>query len=937
MSSTWSPQAVRALRGEASRAAFARQVGVTPNTIYRWELPDDAKESRRPRGAVLERLDRLAGRPAAPTAPAIAEDVADALVGVERIMRGAASMGRADLLRVVTSARSASIDARAIAAAGLALHDVLLRSDAQSALTAIAGPLVDAEQGRLVDASAALVHAVAALAHSLPDATLFDAGRVHAYAARAEELAHGDAGVSFLAWFATNLVAQMLADEELLARAFARRDRVDWSELPPLLALHDAEARSVRATSIGQHSLAARLREEVAAGAEASGYSLLLARVHALSAIRTLDELGDVESAIHSARRSLEIARAANASPGVHLLFAARALGEALFRAGRPEEALAALAELDTFTGATGLPPIMAVTTLARVYMLTGRSAEIEQLARSLRACEAPAFRAVLHVHARFVDAVALFAASRDPERTLEAFELVTTEARGWTFLVRECLIYSANAYLLARGEEEARGALRRARRFLDRVPSPWASAQLRRVEGAIVAAYGEWREARRSMESVIGTLEAGGDAADAAMARYLLAAIAKGFGDANGEAMLEDARALVARLGLKVPGSIEAGLRRFVPRRSGEAAGARADAIERLVGPLQRLAVRGAEQRQLARELVAIANDMLGTTGVELVEAEQPPAGFEGFEFGDGAGRTFQLGAPAPLDARSRAILTVLSTTAGLAFELAALRGEDAPRPAGDDDASLPGFVAASASMRAVRDEVKRLAASRATVVIQGESGAGKEVVARALHDLSTRAAGPYLPFNCAAVPRELFEGQLFGYRRGAFTGATRDHPGVLGSADGGTIFLDEIGELPLDVQPKLLRFLENGEIFPLGVDRPRIVDVRVIAATHRDLGAMVRDRRFREDLYYRLQVIALRIPPLRDRREDIAPLARRFLEQLSKGDPPVIAPDAMAKLQAHAWPGNVRELRNVIERAIAYSPRPAILRAAHIRLVAE
>jgi transcriptional regulator with PAS, ATPase and Fis domain len=236
---------------------------------------------------------------------------------------------------------------------------------------------------------------------------------------------------------------------------------------------------------------------------------------------------------------------------------------------------------------------------------------------------------------------------------------------------------------------------------------------------------------------------------------------------------------------------------------------------------------------------------------------------------------------------------------------------------------------------MRALRSEIAHLATSRATVVVQGESGTGKEIVARAIHDLSTRAQMPYVAFNCAAVPRDLFEGQLFGYKRGAFTGAVQDQPGVLQAAEGGTIFLDEIGELPLDVQPKLLRFLENGEIFPLGEKRPHVVDVRVIAATHRDLAALVRERRFREDLYYRLQVIALRIAPLRDRREDIAPLTRHFLRQLSTAEsPPVLAPDALAKLNAYGWPGNVRELRNVIERALAYSPPPRIIRAEHLKI---
>ena len=184
--------------------------------------------------------------------------------------------------------------------------------------------------------------------------------------------------------------------------------------------------------------------------------------------------------------------------------------------------------------------------------------------------------------------------------------------------------------------------------------------------------------------------------------------------------------------------------------------------------------------------------------------------------------------------------------------------------------------------------------------------------------------------------MPRDLFEGQLFGYRKGAFTGAAADQPGVLRAADGGTVLLDEIGELPLDVQPKLLRFLENGEILPLGERRPIQLDVRVIAATYRDLEQLVRERRFREDLYFRLQVVPLRVPPLRERPDDVVALARHFLAVLSPAgqEPPVLSPDALAALNSHHWPGNVRELRNVIERSLAFPPLPPVLGAEHLRI---
>jgi transcriptional regulator with PAS, ATPase and Fis domain len=186
---------------------------------------------------------------------------------------------------------------------------------------------------------------------------------------------------------------------------------------------------------------------------------------------------------------------------------------------------------------------------------------------------------------------------------------------------------------------------------------------------------------------------------------------------------------------------------------------------------------------------------------------------------------------------------------------------------------------------------------------------------------------------FNSATVPKELFEGQLFGYRKGAFTGATQNSKGVIREAEGGTLFLDEIGDLPIDVQAKLLRFLENGEVQPLGAPRPVRVDVRVVAATHRDLRAMVAQGTFREDLFYRLQVVPLTVPALRERRDDILPLARHFLRLGSKGAVPELSAAASARLLEHAWTGNARELRNVLDRSLAFAGGSKRLEADALR----
>jgi DNA-binding NtrC family response regulator len=221
---------------------------------------------------------------------------------------------------------------------------------------------------------------------------------------------------------------------------------------------------------------------------------------------------------------------------------------------------------------------------------------------------------------------------------------------------------------------------------------------------------------------------------------------------------------------------------------------------------------------------------------------------------------------------------------------------------------------------MQKVFTLIRKVAPTETTVLIQGESGTGKELAARALHLLSPRARKPLISVNCAAIPESLIESELFGHEKGAFTGAVSARTGLIEAADGGSLFLDEIGELPAEAQARLLRVLQESEIRKVGSTQSRTVDVRMIAATHRNLKAMTRTGEFREDLYYRLNVMQIRIPPLRERRADILGLARRFLKrQASKlGRPELsLSPEAMQALERYRWPGNVRELENAIERA--------------------
>ena len=221
------------------------------------------------------------------------------------------------------------------------------------------------------------------------------------------------------------------------------------------------------------------------------------------------------------------------------------------------------------------------------------------------------------------------------------------------------------------------------------------------------------------------------------------------------------------------------------------------------------------------------------------------------------------------------------------------------------------------------------RIARSESTILIQGENGTGKELVARAIHRNSTRASGPFVEVNCAAIPSELIESELFGHMKGSFTGAVTDRAGKFEQADGGTLFLDEVGDMSLAAQAKVLRVLQDGVVTRIGGSKSTQVDVRVLAATNKHVESEIEGGRFREDLFYRLNVVPVHVPPLRERREDIPLLVAYFVEQLTRGEgmpPRVVTPEAVTRLQQLEWPGNVRELKNTIERLLILSSGPRI-----------
>jgi len=996
---TLAPEQVRELRGPASRAAFARHIGVTPHTVYRWELPDDAAEARRPRGEVLQKLLSLAGeapgvaaasaahagaeaggagaRPvdAARLAPAfvasgapgagagerpLASDIAVVLPSVERSFSTDPRRAHDELVQLLVKRQNLSPDALGLARFGVATLELLGRSDPRAALLAIAPALADVDAGRLAPEVAGRVLGAAAMLHALPDAALFDLGRVHAYAARADALATPGASEGpCLSLLAQLCAATVVADRDLLERAYARLDDSPFVNLPPLLELHLEEFRAVRPQLSGKAGASVKSFESLAERAAELGCHVLEARALGHSALGLLENLGDPRRALDVARRARQLGRQGRIAPGIHTVFAIRAELEALLRLGRTEEALATLGELDVWTADVGLVPLSAVPFQVRLLFLTGRHEPLRRLAERLRQCEVSALRPISLAYAAMTEAAAAVACSEDPLASVAAFEQAEIEAARWPYLLRFVLMHRVIAHVIAGQEGAAKLALRRAQRNLDLFPSAWVGAHLRRLEGTLAAAQGDWRAARQLLESAIATFELAHDACDAALCRHLCATLAAEYGDASRDEV-DAAQRVLDELGVQAPRALAVGVERLRASRRGQSRSLlprEALRVEALVVPLRRLSARGVAPTLLLRELESIVGGLFAGRRCRLEEldsggrshpvwggsgapheAHPTDAGFDWVEFSDGSGRLFRLGVAGELSEPERSSLSVLSMAAALALEAATLRGVSDPFEAAASDErppEIPGFMTASPEMRRLKSELVRLSGSRATVIISGESGSGKEVVARAIHALSERAEECYIPFNCSTVPRDLFEGQLFGYRRGAFTGAAADHAGVIRAADGGTLFLDEIAELPLDVQPKLLRFLENAEVLPLGESKPVKVDVRVIAATHRDLAELVRTGRFREDLYYRLQVVPIHVPPLRERPADIPLLARHFARELSpEGAPPVFAPDAMGALLAHPWRGNVRELRNVIERALAFSPRPDLLEARHLRL---
>ncbi len=346
-----------------------------------------------------------------------------------------------------------------------------------------------------------------------------------------------------------------------------------------------------------------------------------------------------------------------------------------------------------------------------------------------------------------------------------------------------------------------------------------------------------------------------------------------------------------------------------------------------------------------LGRELTDAIEATRSSRGVRLVEhsaaATAPGARQDGIRLlrlGESEGKAFTLVCEAPSQPDQAIVLEDLLTIGRAAVELEKGREDSRSRAAlwpAEPEVHKEGGVFVAEEMQALLATARRVATTDVPILITGETGTGKEILARTIHAYSNRARAAFLPFNCSSTPKDMLDSQLFGHRRGAFTGATDNFPGVIRAAAGGTLFLDEIGDMGLDVQPKLLRFLESSEVHPVGEAVPARVDVRVIAATNAPLDSLVGSGAFREDLFYRLNIVRLHLPPLRERRVEIPALAAHYLakyaKEYSKGELR-FAEETMEYLVLYRWPGNVRQLANEMRRMAALAEAGAIMMPEHL-----
>jgi DNA-binding NtrC family response regulator/tetratricopeptide (TPR) repeat protein len=533
-----------------------------------------------------------------------------------------------------------------------------------------------------------------------------------------------------------------------------------------------------------------------------------------------------------------------------------------------------------------------------------------------------------------------------------------------------QAMLIAAEALILAGRSAEAGRRLQAAAEVLDPQVAPAAWGEYLRLRGSLQAATNEPADAYHDFAQSAALLDLLGERYQAALSHLAIGRLVAQTGARSvAEQHLDKAYGIFKQLGAERDLADTAAARDLLTNvGSGEYVISPADADDAMVRRIvDAAALPDLLGRETAAALVEAASGegaivfvepsagdvrVVATVGFEPETARTlARAAHHGQSFGRGSlvvealgrdqdgPRYALLASPRPIGHPVMRRIRMIATVARQGYALCAARDRSATVVGAAVDRSLepllPGFLCASAAMGRVVEQIQRLQGNDLTVLITGESGTGKELVARAIHIGSHRSAAMFLPYNCTTTGRDLADSQLFGHRRGAFTGAVSDQPGLIRSAAGGTLFLDEIGDLPFDVQPKLLRFLEQSEIMPIGETQPQRVDVRVLAATNADLEQRVAEGKFREDLYYRLSVIRIHVPPLRERREEIPHLSTYFLREASErlGKPDIhLSSAALDVFAQYWWPGNVRQLKNEIQRAVALSAPGGTIEPLHL-----
>lgn len=645
-----------------------------------------------------------------------------------------------------------------------------------------------------------------------------------------------------------------------------------------------------------------------------------------------------------------------------YLTVAYNNLGDNLKYAGQWQEAIVALEKAIEVAKRLEQPSYEATArvTLAEMLCARGELAEAENhLRRSLdliestdKWLESNALRVLASVYRSSGRAEAALKTLR------QALQLSTSigDLHGVTLaqVSLSDLHYSQGGY------DQAREYLELAQERLKEEKSLSISGLIQRLTGKLEAAGGRLAEAKQHIAQSVSIFATAEITYELALSHYEMGLLLRSAGDSKGaEANLVQAKTIFESLGAEPDNELS---RRAIAALSVGDDGAQAPRVSPLndVLLMQRLIEASASRELLVRELAAVISEHFPVEQVVIFRLDETgigePLAMQAVsrEIAERLGASLDQsttdaisrsadGYVIRIGDNSRAPMLVylkagdtfdvvrlqpLLKQAELGLETCSLRAAATTGPIRDREQPfqtiMPGFIVASAPMFDVIDRIYKIRTNDVTVLITGESGTGKELVARHIHGQSARARAIFLPFNCTATPKEIIDSQLFGHRKGAFTGATTNYSGIIKAADGGTLFLDEIGDLSLEVQPKLMRFLQEGEIQPLGETKPGRVDVRILAATNTDLERAVEDGRFREDLFHRLNIIRIHVPPLRDRREEVPVLAAHFLEHFSSRSGKqgiMMTQDAIDALSIHDWPGNVRQLRNEIERMVAYA----------------